>query len=147
MTPALYGLLERVHGHAAMLGLAVLLHPVLALRRKGLSRGMRWSLGLAGALIAGPTLLGWVLYPTYRSHVKPTLVQESLPVALAFESKEHLAFVCLALTLSGVCVGLLSARSRPAQQVAWALLTGAWGCGLLAGALGIWVAAVAQPGW
>ncbi len=141
MSPQLFALLERIHGHAAVLGLAVLLHPVITLARgRPLGRGGRWSAGLAGALIALPSVGGWLLYPHYRGHIKPSLIADNLPVALAFESKEHLAFVCLCLTLSGVAVAL--GAPRHARRVGLPLLAGAWVCGVVTGGLGLFVASL-----
>lgn len=148
MDPELYGLLVRVHGHVAVLGLAVLLHPVIQLRtRRGLSRWTRFTADLGALLTAAPFALGWALYPAYRSHVKPSLWMGRLPVALAFESKEHLALLSVAFAVSGALTLRLAGRTPEGRQTAWALLLAGWGCGALAAALGIWVSAVAQPGW
>lgn len=148
MTPSLFALLERAHGHLGWLGLAVLLHPVLTLGRRGaVTRGMRWSAGLAAALIAAPYALGWAIYPTYRAHIKPGLVRETVSVALAFETKEHLALFTLALTLSGVAALWAGGRSPEGRRAARVLLTAAWLCGVAVGALGIFVASVAHPAW
>lgn len=141
MSPQLFALLERLHGHAAMLGLAVLLHPVITLARgRPLGRGGRWSAGLAAVLIALPSVGGWLLYPHYRAQIKPALISEKLSVALAFESKEHLAFACLCLTLAGAGVALGSPQH--ARRVALPLLAGAWGCGVITGGLGLFVASL-----
>jgi hypothetical protein len=141
VSPQLFALLERLHGHTAVLGLAVLLHPVITLARgRVLGKGGRWSAGLAAALIALPSVAGWLLYPHYRGQIKPTLIAENVTVALAFESKEHLAFACLCLSLSGVAVAL--AAPQHARRVALPLLAGGWVCGLVTGGLGIFVASL-----
>jgi hypothetical protein len=141
MSPQLFALLERLHGHAAVLGLAVLLHPVITLARgRVLGKGGRWSAALAALLIAVPSVAGWLLYPHYREQVKPALIAENLSVALAFESKEHLAFACLCLTLSGVAVALVAPQHG--RRVALPLLASAWICGLVTGGLGIFVASL-----
>lgn len=148
MSPGLYALLERLHGHVGVLGLAVLLHPVLTLRwRRGLSRGQRWSVGLAAALIAAPFASGWWLYPTYRAHVKPGLVRDATQLAWAFERKEHLAFFTLALTLGGAAALLADGRSPEGRRLAHVLLTLAWLCGASTAALGVLVASAAAPAW
>jgi hypothetical protein len=148
MTPALFGLLQRVHGHAALLGLALLLHPVVTLRtRRHLAAWTVRSAELAAGLLSSAFALGWWLYPTYRAEVKPALVAGSNAVALRFESKEHLAFCAAALALAGA-VALRRAGGLPeGRRAAWALLLGAWLCGATAAGLGIFVASVAQPGW
>ncbi len=148
MSPELYALLERVHGHLAVLGLAVLLHPVLSLGRgRGLGRGLRWSAGLAAVLITVPAALGAWLYPTYRSQVKPGLLRDRLEVASVFESKEHLAFFTVMLTLAGVGALFLGGGEPRTRRVARALLAAAWVCGLCTGLMGIYVAGGAHPGW
>ena len=77
MSPQLFALLERLHGHTAVLGLAVLLHPVITLARgRVLGKGGRWSAALAALLIALPSVAGWLLYPHYREQIKPVLVAE-----------------------------------------------------------------------
>ena len=141
MSPQLFALLERLHGHTAVLGLAVLLHTVITLARgRVLGKGGRWSAALAALLIALPSVAGWLLYPHYREQIKPVLVAENLSVALAFESKEHLAFACLCLTLSGVAVALAAPQHGP--RVALPLLASAWICGVVTGGLGVFVASL-----
>lgn len=147
MSPEVFALLQRIHGHLALLGLAVLLHPVLTLGRKGMTRGMRWSLVAAGVLVAGPFAMGWWLYPTYREAIKPSLVREHTTLALAFESKEHLALMCLSLTLSGVSIALLGGREPRARRLARVLLALAWLTGVTTAVLGLWVAGGAHPAW
>jgi len=143
-----YALLARMHGLFGFLGLALLLHPVVGLGRPGRpTRGARWAAGLAAALISGPVLIGWLLYPTYRQAVKPGLLRDALPVALAFETKEHLGAMCLALALGGAAVLFAAGAGPVGRRAARALFAAAFACGLGAGALGIGVAAVAHPGW
>lgn len=146
--PYLYALAERLHGHLGWLGLAVLLHPVITLRRrKGLSRGARWSVALAAALMLAPYALGWWIYPTYRAEVKPLLMRESVPWVLAFEAKEHLAFMALALTVGGAGAVLADGRRAATREAAWSLLALGWLCGVATGILGVMIAARAHPGW
>ncbi|MCB9742673.1 MAG: hypothetical protein H6740_08740 [Alphaproteobacteria bacterium] len=148
MSPTLFALAERLHGHLGLLGLAVLLHPVITLRRRrGLTRGARLSALLAALLIALPFASGWAIYPSYRAHVKPGLVREAQSWAWAFETKEHLAFFTLALTLGGVAVMLGRGQTPEGRRLASALLSLAWGCGLCVGILGVLVAAVTAPAW
>lgn len=142
----LYTLLQRVHGHLAVLALAVLLHPVISLGRRGLSRGMRWALGAALAMVSLTYAGGWMAYPTYRSAVKPTLVAEHRGWALAFESKEHLALFCLVLTAAGVGLAWRS-RTVAQRRAARVLLALAWASGALVVVLGVGVASTAHPAW
>ena len=147
LTPEAFALLQRIHGHIAVLGLAVLLHPVLTLRRPVITRGTRWSLGLAAALVTTSTALGWWLYPDYRRGVKPGLVRENLAWAMAFETKEHLALFCLALTLSGTGALLFGSRTPATRRLARVALGLAFLCGATTAALGVGVAAVGSPAW
>ena len=147
-SPHLFALLERVHGHLGWLGLAVLLHPVITLRlRRGVTRGTRLSVVLAALLMAAPYALGWVIYPTYRASVKPRLLLEARGWALAFETKEHLAFFALALTLAGAGTLLAAPRSPHGREAAWALLAAGWLCGVVVGVLGSLIAGRAHPAW
>jgi len=148
MSPEIYGWLERLHGHLAVLGLAVLLHPVITLRRRvGLPPWTRRTAELGAVMLAVPFALGWWLYPTYRHRVKTTLWTEHHPALWAFESKEHLAALCVALAVSGALVLRLAGEDPGGRGTAWALLVAAWCCGLATAGLGIYVAGVAQPGW
>lgn len=148
MTAELYALLTRVHGHLAMLGLAVLLHPVITLaRRKGLSVWTLRTAWIAAAMIAAPFALGWFLYPHYRMHVKVDLWQRGDAALLRFETKEHLAAFAVALAVSGAGVLQAAGRTPEGRRAAWALLLAAWCCGMATGLLGVWVGARAHPGW
>ena len=147
-SPHLYALLERVHGHLAWLGLALMLHPVVSLGRPGRPRRpTRWSAWLAAAFVSAPYALGWWIYPTYRTRVKPALLVESLPLALAFETKEHLALMTLALAWGGAMAIHAGGETRGGRRTARVLL----GCGAVTGlvtaALGLAVAAGAHGGW
>jgi hypothetical protein len=143
VSPEQYALFARLHGHLGWLGLAVLLHPILLLRRGVLSRMGRLTAWLALLLITAPYAAGLWLYPTYRTAVKPALLTASPRAALAFETKEHLAFFVVMLTTSGVASALLGG-SIPLTR---SLLTSAWLCGLAVGILGVLIAATAHPGW
>lgn len=148
MTGATYALLERLHDHLALLGLAVLIHPLLTLRaRAGLSRRTLLTADLGALLLLLPYVGGWLLYPTYRARVKPGLLRQDLPLALRFETKEHLAVMTVALAL-GAAVALHAAGRTPqGRTAAWWMLLLAAGCGLATAALGLWVSAGATPAW
>ncbi|MEC7947940.1 MAG: hypothetical protein VX265_10255 [Myxococcota bacterium] len=147
-SPTLFALLERIHGHLAWLGLALMVHPVFALRRPGPpGRPTRTSAWLAAGLVTAPYGIGWLIYPTYRERVKPGLLIDALPYALAFETKEHLALMTLALAWGGaLCLhfGGGSPAGRRAARVVFA-------CGALTGVatglLGIIVASRAHGAW
>gem|GEM_PF-1361261 len=131
-----FDLLERVHGHLAVLALAALLHPVVTLgRRKRVTRGTRWAVGAGAGLLLVAYAGGWWLYPEYRELVKPDLPVE---VSLLFERKEHLAWMALALAAGGV--GVLFGRPE-AWRTGRALLVAGWCCGAVAAVLGVVVAA------
>lgn len=142
----LYTVLQHVHGHLAVLGLAVLLHPVLRLGKRPLTRGTRWTLAATLALVCLTYAGGWLAYPTYRHAVKPGLVADHRGWALAFESKEHLAWFCLALTTAGVGLAWTS-RTPVHRRAAQVLLGLAWLAGAVVVALGVGVAATAHPAW
>ena len=143
MSPEQYALLARLHGHLGWLGLAVLLHPILLLRRGPRSRLGLLTAWMALALITAPYAAGLWLYPTYRTAVKPDLLAASHTAAQAFETKEHLAFFVVMLTASGVASALL----RGPIPLTRALLISAWGCGVIVGGLGILIASTAHPAW
>ncbi|MCB9682966.1 MAG: hypothetical protein H6733_15985 [Alphaproteobacteria bacterium] len=148
MTPEAFGWLTRLHGHLAVLGLAVLMHPIVTLRRRpGLPLWTRRTAELGALLLAIPFAMGWLLYPTYRGMVKPALWQRGDPALWRFESKEHLAALCVALAVGGALTLRFAGTEADARRTAWWLLLGAWICGALTAALGIFVAGVAQPGW
>ena len=64
-------------------------------RENTLSRGNRWSLWLAIGLIS--LQYGWTvaLPQLQKRRQTPLLIAETIDLALLFESKEHLAFLCL----------------------------------------------------
>lgn len=147
-SPHLYSLLGAIHGHLGFLGLALMAHPVVSLGRPGRpTRGTRLSAWLAAALVSAPYALGWFIYPTYRQRVKPGLLADALPYAMAFETKEHLALMTLALAWGGVLSLRFGAAAPGGRRVARSLFA----CGVLTGAatavLGLVVAARAHGGW
>ncbi len=144
MSGAVFALLERLHGHLGVLALALLLHPVISLRRRGaLTVWGRRSAELGAGLLTLTFAAGWALYPTYRGSVKPGLLRDLPSVALRFESKEHLAFFAVALALGGALA--LRGRSANARRLAWWLLLMGWICGALTAALGLGVAGLGTP--
>jgi hypothetical protein len=143
-----YAWVVSLHGHFAVLGLAVLLHPVITLRRRNsISRNMLLTADLGALLLLMPYLLGWALYPTYRRLVKPWLWIESPGAVLRFESKEHLAAMAVSLAVAGALTLRLAGRRPAGREAAWILLLCAWTLGLITALLGIYVRGVAQPGF
>lgn len=148
MTGETFALLASLHGHLAVLGTALLFHPVVTLRtRRGLGRWTRFSADLAAAMLLAPFALGWVIYPAYRASVKPGLYAGSPADALLFESKEHLATMAVALAVSGALVLHAAGARESGRKAAWSLLLAAWLCAAGTIALGITVASRAHPGW
>jgi hypothetical protein len=144
----LFALMERVHGHLALLAVALLMHPVVTLyRRRGATLWAVRSADLAAVAMTVTFMLGWLIYPPYRSWVKPGLLESAAVVAMRFETKEHLAFFCWVLAVSGAAALRLGGAEQGARRLAWMLLLCAWICGTTAGALGIWVAGAAHPAW
>lgn len=148
MNPETYALWASIHGHLAVLGLAVLAHPLITLRRRpGLATWTLRTTWIAAAMVALPFGLGWWLYPTYRGHVKPGLRAIDHPALWRFESKEHLAAACLALVVGGAVVLTTAGRTAAGRRAAWWLLACGWLAGVTTAGLGVYVASVAQPGW
>ena len=141
MTPYIFQVMERIHGHIGVLALAVLLHPVLSLPRcTTISRGMRWTLWLALGLLVVTYGLGWWIYPDYRILEKPELIRNNIALAKLFESKEHLAFFSLVCGCSGIAIALRQTAPED-RRVAWLLLLSSWLLGVMVAGLGIAVAA------
>jgi hypothetical protein len=58
--------------------------------------------GIAAVVALGTAVLaGALIYPAYRTALKPLLLAESPRIALAFERKEHLGIAALALAVTG----------------------------------------------
>lgn len=147
-SPLLFSLLERIHGHAGWLGVALMLHPVFTLGRPGRpSRGTRVSTWLAAGLVSAPSALGWLLYPTYRHRVKPTLLVDALPYAMAFETKEHLALMTLALAWGGALALRFAGGLPEGRRAARALFACGALTGIATGVLGVVVSARAHGAW
>ncbi len=148
MDAHLFGLLERAHGHLAVLGLVVLVHPVISLKRRGhLRRGTWLTVVIGVALLLPAAALGLGLYPSWRSQVKPALVQQALGVALAFEVKEHLAWFSVVCATAGLGVLATAGRLAGGRSLARWLLGAAVTCGAMTAGLGIWIAGATWPAW
>lgn len=104
-------LLEAIHGHAGVLACIALLHPAWFLRRgKPLRTAVRVSVALTLALTTTAFALGNYIYEDYRATVKRALFLESRTLGFLFETKEHLAFVVFALTLSASIAALIAPK-------------------------------------
>ena len=104
-------LLEKIHGHVALLGIALLFHPYFALRK---ARRPSWAARISGYLATGfavaMNVLGYVIYPEYRRVVKPELYRESVFLGQLFEVKEHLGWYSVCLALAGAVLMAMSTR-------------------------------------
>jgi hypothetical protein len=136
-------LLESVHGHVAILAVALLFHPAIALwRGVPLSRGTRWAAGLAAGAVSTAFGLGLVIYGPYREHVKRGLFRADPATAWLFETKEHLAYVALALVLGATALALLAPPSNgPLRRAAARMYVAAAVAASITAAIGTWVAA------
>ncbi len=134
---------QKIHGHVALLAIALCLHPVLGLRRRARpSRGVRLSGYLASALTLLGSALGWVIYPAYRVHLRRALYAADVRLGLAFEVKEHLAFFALLLALAGAAVLTQSggaAGPTLRRPIRWAYGLAA-ALSVAAAILGLWLA-------
>lgn len=109
------------HGHLGLLAAVALAHPAWTLRGAARLRpGTRWSVAGATALLTLTFAAGWWLYPGYRGADKPRLVREALPVALLFETKEHLAFYAVALAWAGCGLALATTGAGPRRAARFA---------------------------
>ena len=137
-------LLESVHGHLGVLAAAALLHPALLLfDGRPLTRGIRWSIGLTSTVTMAAFALGLGIYGDYRELVRRPLFVEDRAAGLLFETKEHLAYAVVALTLGAAVCALAAPRDRKSLRRLSALLfAAAAACCLLVVALGTYVASV-----
>ncbi|MDP2317664.1 MAG: hypothetical protein Q8P41_32560 [Pseudomonadota bacterium] len=138
------------HGHVGVLAAIALLHPAITLRPASargaaggsgaavgarLRAGTRWSVALATALVTLTTFAGWWLYPGYRATEKPRLLQEAFPVALLFETKEHLAFYALVLAWAG-CALVFGPAGAASRRIARLCFGASAGLVIVVGVLG-----------
>ncbi|MFN3199168.1 MAG: hypothetical protein ACE366_12275 [Bradymonadia bacterium] len=109
---------EKIHGHLALLGIALALHPPLALRRaKRPSPRTRLAGYLATLTCLGTNIMGWVIYPAYRQELRRQLYLADLQMGQMFEIKEHLAWYALALSLAGGVMMVACARQSSLRLV------------------------------
>jgi hypothetical protein len=136
-------ILEKIHGHLAVLGLVACLHAPIALRH---ARRPRWATRISGyagsALLALSTSVGWFIYPEYRAQIRQHLYASNPTLGRAFEIKEHLGTYALFLVLVGAALLWLSdrpggAKLRTATQRVYLL---AVAFALVSAVFGVWIA-------
>lgn len=137
-------LLESIHGHLGILAAVALLHPAILLRKgRALSRGLWWSVVLTTALVTFAFATGIALYDDYRTVVKRDLFLEDPTAGLLFETKEHIAWAVLVLTLgAGALTALAPTESKHMRKSAALMYAVAAGVCIVTVALGTYVAAV-----
>lgn len=107
----LHLLLEKLHGHVALLGIALCFHAPISLRRvRSAGRRARIAAYCATVFMVAGTALGWVVYPEYRREVRQMLYVTSPALGRAFETKEHIGTFALALVLAGAVVTWQASR-------------------------------------
>ncbi len=137
-------LLERLHGHVAVLAVALLVHPAILLwRGQPLSRGGTWAVALSMAVTLAAFALGLVIYPAYRELVRHDLTLADPTAALLFETKEHLAWGALSGGLAAGAAALVAPRTATSTRrlAARAFLCAAL-TGIVVAGLGIHIASV-----
>ncbi len=104
--------LEKIHGHLALLAIAACLHPPMALRK---ARRPSWATRMSGyaasAMLSASIAAGWFIYPEYRLQIRQHLYATNRALAVSFEVKEHLGTFALFLVLAGA--GLLFLSTKP----------------------------------
>ena len=113
MTQLLTRFLEHVHGHVGWLAALALAHPAVMLRRP---RRNALGVALAATVLVSVTAgLGALLYPHYRTAVKPLLFAATPAVGELFERKEHLGVAALVLAWTGLGALALARRRDEAS--------------------------------
>ena len=106
---------QKIHGHLALLAVALAFHPPLAMgRARRPSRRTRLAGYLATMSCLAVSALGWAIYPAYRQEIRRQLYLTSVRLGQLFEIKEHLAWYALALSLAGGALMWTSARAPEA---------------------------------
>ena len=104
-------LLEKIHGHLALLAIASCLHPPIVLRK---ARRPSWATRVSGyaasALMSASIAVGWFIYPEYRLQIRQHLYTTNPLLGRAFEVKEHLGTFALFLVVAGAVLLWLSTR-------------------------------------
>lgn len=101
--------LERIHGHAGWLGVALLAHPAILLRDR--KRRAHLAVGLAAGGATLVAALGLYLYVGYRAQLKKQIFIDAPDVGYLFERKEHLAFGAVMLAWAGAAAYFAATRA------------------------------------
>jgi len=137
-------LLESVHGHMGVLAAIALLHPAILMRTgKALSKRATLAVWLTAMVVTSAFVTGLVIYPSYRQSVRADLFANSVTAGFLFETKEHVAFAVVALTLGATVAALTAppAARRPRKLAALLFALAAAICLLTVG-LGSYLVAV-----
>jgi hypothetical protein len=136
-------LFEHIHGHLGWLSTLALFHPAVLLRSA--RRRALLAAAIATALVTLTGLMGALLYPAYRSLLKPEIFHASPAVGNAFERKEHLAVAVVALAWVGLIAHWAECRQRVAApkgaRIAFVAYSGAAILAAASASLGLAVAA------
>lgn len=137
--------LQKVHGHVALLGIALALHPVLVLKpKRGISSRTRLSGWLATIFAVAMNGLGWYIYPAYRNEIKRDFYLTNRLYGDFFEIKEHLAYHSMILAIiGGVLISI--ARGPQARDYIQAIRATYGASAVLAiivGIIGIWLSSI-----
>lgn len=111
MSPLAARALAHLHGSAGWLAALALAHPAFMLRRP-----RRRTLGVAvvaTVLVTSAGVLGALVYPRYRTDLKPALWAATPWVGALFERKEHLGVLAVVLAWAGLALCALAARHDP----------------------------------
>jgi hypothetical protein len=136
-------LFEHIHGHLGWLSTLALFHPAVLLRSA--RRRALLAAAIATGLVTLTGLIGALLYPAYRSLVKPGIFRASPAFGNAFERKEHLAMAVVALAWVGLIAHVAECRQRDnakgRTRVAFVAYSGAAILAAASAGLGLAVAA------
>ncbi|HZO16380.1 MAG TPA: hypothetical protein VFB62_24065 [Polyangiaceae bacterium] len=137
-------LFETIHGHFGVLAAAALLHPAILLRKgKPLTRGMQLAVVLSTTAVVLAFATGLWIYPSYRDFVRPSLFRASARAGFLFETKEHLAFAVMALSIGAcACVLLAPREARALRKAAAASYAVGAGLCVITVCLGSYIASV-----
>jgi hypothetical protein len=101
--------LEHAHGHIGWLAALALVHPAILLRRPRRRALLVGSIATLLATVAA--VMGAVMYPSYRTQIKPVLFAEAPSIGWAFERKEHLATAAVLLAWVGLAAHFAARRT------------------------------------
>jgi hypothetical protein len=113
-------ILEALHGHAAVLAAAALVHPAVLLRKGApLSFRSRLAVGLTVGMVVLAFASGLVIYAAYVDRVRVQLFLQDPRAGLLFETKEHIAFAVTTITLgAGTTAWFAPKEDRGLRQAA-----------------------------